>query len=221
MMQKKKAIIWDLDGTLMDTLQDLHLAVSHALAVYGMPQRTLEQTRMAVGNGVRKLMMRSIPEGEANPQFEDVFGEFRRYYVDHCRDHSGPYPGVIEALAALREMRVKMAIVSNKLQAGVDELYAEWFAPYVDVAIGERPPIPRKPAPDMVHLALDALCIQPEEAYYVGDSDVDILTAQASHLDCLSVLWGFRDEDFLLAHGATRLVASPHEIVQLMSHQPQ
>ena len=215
---KYNTIIWDLDGTLLDTLQDLYLAVNHALRTYQLPERTLDEVRQFVGNGVRNLMKRAVKGGEEHPQFEDIFAEFKSYYVVHCQENTGLYPGIAEALRMLKQKGVRMAVVSNKLQAGVDELYKAYFHDCVEVAIGERPGIPRKPQPDMVNLAISELGLDKaqEGIVYVGDSDVDILTAKNSNLPCISVLWGFRDRDFLLQHGATQFAQQPADILRLI-----
>lgn len=212
---KYTTIIWDLDGTLMDTLQDLWLSVNHALRTYRMPKRTYEEVRMFVGNGVRKLMERAVPDGEANPQFGDVFDEFKRHYMQHCKDNTGFYPGISETLKTLKAQGIRMAIVSNKLQAGVTELHHEWFADTIEVAIGEREGIKRKPAPDMVEAALRELGVEKDNAVYVGDSDVDLATALNSGLPCISVLWGFRDRRFLEQHGATCFAEKPEDIITI------
>ena len=212
----KKVIIWDLDGTLMDTLQDLYLATNHALRAFGMPERSLDEVRYFVGNGVRRLIQLAVPQGDSNPLFEEVFKEFKAYYVEHCQDNTDLYPGIADTLQALKEAGYRMAVVSNKLQTGVDELHKEYFSQYIDVAIGERQGINRKPAPDMVLLALQELGTDKEEAVYIGDSDVDIMTARNSELPCISVLWGFRDRDFLLEHGATTFARQPGDIIDLL-----
>lgn len=216
MKQKISAIIWDLDGTLMDTLQDLADAVNHALDCFGMPQHDLEEIRQFVGNGVRRLMQLSVPEGEDNPQFEQVFAEFKAYYILHCKDHTCLYDGIQETLHALKAKGYRMAVVSNKLQSGVDELYEQYFKDTIEVAIGERPEMARKPAPDMVHAAIKALGIPMEEAVYIGDSDVDIATARNSGLPCISVLWGFRSKEFLLNHGGVVFSETPLDIIELL-----
>lgn len=212
----RKVIIWDLDGTLMDTLQDLYLATNHALRAFGMPERSLDEVRCFVGNGVRRLIQLAVPQGDSNPLFEDVFKEFKAYYVEHCQDNTDLYPGIADTLQALKEAGYRMAVVSNKLQTGVDELHKEYFSQYIDVAIGERQGISRKPAPDMVVQALQELGADKEEAVYIGDSDVDIMTARNSGLPCISVLWGFRDRDFLLEHGATTFAQQPRDIIDLL-----
>ena len=210
---KYKAIIFDLDGTLTDTLEDLYLSTNHALRSCGLPERTLEEVRRFVGNGVRKLIERAVPPQTDAQVLEQCFEAFRAHYVIHCQDHTCLYPGIAYLLTALHAKGYKMAVVSNKLQAGVDELADAYFGGLIDVAIGEQPGIPRKPAPDMVLSAMQRLGVGPEETVYVGDSDVDLQTAEGAGLPCISVLWGFRSRDFLLAHGATTLVREPKEIL--------
>ena len=217
---KKTTIIWDLDGTLMDTLQDLANAVNHALRKFHLPEHTIEEIRQYVGNGVRRLMILSVPQGEQHPQFEEIFAEFKAYYVVHCKDNTKPYDGIVNVIRQLHDRGVRQAIVSNKLQGGVTELHEEWFRGIIDVAIGETPDVQRKPAPDMVNKAIAALREKfgiapdaPVEAVYIGDSDVDLMTARNAGLPCISVLWGFRSKDFLLAHGATTFAEKPQDII--------
>lgn len=208
-----KAVIFDLDGTLLDTLEDLADATNWALRQNGMPERRLEEVRRFVGNGVRRLMERAVPEGTEPALFEKTFADFKSYYVDHCQVKTRLYDGIPEMLRELKARGLRMAIVSNKLQAGVDELYDRYFRDTVEVAIGERPGMQRKPAPDMVRLALQELGVAADEAVYVGDSEVDILTARNSGLPCISVLWGFRDREFLLQHGATWFMETPDPLL--------
>ena len=212
----KKAVIFDLDGTLLDTLQDLAAAANWALRHNGLPERTLDEVRQFVGNGVGKLMERAVglPANEALTQ--RALSDFKSYYVAHCQDATCLYPGIREILQMLRQRGIRTAIVSNKLQAGVTELHRAYFSDLVEVAVGERPEVRRKPAPDMVFVALRELDVAPEEALYVGDSDVDIQTAAAAHMPCISVLWGFRDRDFLLAHGAKELASHPDELLNYL-----
>ena len=211
---KKNTVIFDLDGTLLDTLQDLADATNYALRKQGMPERTIEEVRQFVGNGVRLLMIRAIPGGEENPLFEETFALFKSYYGEHCNDHTRPYEGIMELLAALREKGYAVAIVSNKIDFAVKELSKLYFQGIVPVAIGEKEGIRRKPAPDTVFEALKELGRTKEEAVYVGDSDVDIETAQNAGMPCISVLWGFRDQAFLKAHGASHSAAKAEEILK-------
>lgn len=217
MARKITTIVWDLDGTLMDTLQDLAEAVNYALCSFGMPLHTIDEIRQYVGNGVRRLMILSVPEGEKNERFEEVFATFKAYYMEHCKDHTCLYNGITETLQELKKRGYRMAVVSNKLQSGVDELYQEYFRETIEVAIGERPEMARKPAPDMVHKALADMGVSQEEAVYIGDSDVDLATARNAGLPCVSVLWGFRDMDFLSAHGATTFATEPKDILSIVS----
>lgn len=224
-LTKYKTIIWDLDGTLMDTLVDLMLAVNYALVQNGMPERSLEEVRQFVGNGVKRLIERAVPSGTNAEVTDKVLADFKSYYVEHCQDNSGLYSGMHATLQALKQRGVRMAVVSNKLQKGVTELCESkirtldtgehiCMMDYMDVAIGERPEVARKPAADMVYKAFEEMGIDKEDAVYVGDSDVDIATARNAGLPCISVLWGFRDEQFLLQHGATTCIATPQEILE-------
>lgn len=209
-------LIFDLDGTLLDTLQDLADSTNYALSLQGLPTRTLDEIRRFVGNGVRKLIERAVPDGENNPCFAATFASFKEHYVYNCRNKTALYPGIAQLLKQLCSQGYKLAIVSNKLQSGVDELYQSYFTDCVQVAIGECPEVQPKPAPDMVYAALEALDSNRREAVYIGDSEVDIETARNAGLPCISVLWGFRDRDFLIRHGATRLADSPERIKDLL-----
>ena len=209
-----KTYIFDLDGTLLDTLQDLANAVNYALRCHDMPEHSLDDVRRFVGNGVRLLMERAVPDGAQHPQFEAAFATFRHYYMQHSLDHTRPYDGIAETLRELKARGCRLAVVSNKMMAATQELVAHFF-PEVEVAIGEHEAegIRKKPAPDTVVEALRQLGVGREEAVYVGDSDVDLQTAANSGLPCISVLWGFRDRQFLLEHGAVTLVSSPLELL--------
>ena len=212
-------IIWDLDGTLLDTLDDLAAATNHALRTWGMRERTRDEVRQFVGNGVRMLITRAVDGGEENPLFDNVFRTFKEYYIDHCQDTTRLYDGIMETLLSLRRMGIRMGVVSNKLQAGVTELNAAWLDGMMDVAVGEREGTKRKPAPDMVEIAMREMGAKRETTVYIGDSDVDIETARNARLDCISVLWGFRDREFLIEHGAKTLVSRPQDIIDIISTQ--
>ncbi|MCR5820995.1 MAG: HAD family hydrolase [Bacteroidaceae bacterium] len=214
--RKVKAVVFDLDGTLLDTLDDLADATNYALRQNGMPERTVEEVRMFVGNGVKRLIERAVADGTGRDVFERTFADFKAYYIRHCQDKTRLYDGIMEMLHTLHGRGLKLAIVSNKLQAGVDELHELYFKDTVEVAIGEREGISRKPAPDMVETALKALGVRASEAVYIGDSDVDLATAANSGLPCISVLWGFRDRAFLETHGATTFAESPAEVCAIV-----
>lgn len=218
-MVKYATVIFDLDGTLMDTLDDLAASTNFALAEMGFPIRSLEEVRNFVGNGVRKLMERAVPEGTPACEVDAALAAFREHYAVHCSDHSAPYPGVYDALAGLARAGLKMAIVSNKPDCEVKRLNGLFFADYIGVAVGENESagIPKKPSPEMVLGAMRMLDCDRSECLYVGDSDVDILTAKNAGIDCLSVTWGFRSADFLLQHGASRLVNFPNQLLEVIA----
>ncbi len=212
----KRTFIFDLDGTLLDTLQDLTDSANYALRQYGMPEHSIDDVRRFVGNGVRKLMEQAVPNGIENSQFDEVFSAFRRHYMEHSLDTTKPYDGITEVLQELQRRGHKMAVVSNKMMAATQDLVAHFF-PEIDVAIGENEAkgIRKKPAPDSVYEALKQLGVEKENAVYVGDSDVDLQTAHNSGLPCISVLWGFRDREFLMKHGATCVVKRPEELLNI------
>ena len=212
-MRDFKTYIFDLDGTLLSTLNDLASSTNYALRWAGMPERTIEEVRMFVGNGVKLLMERAIPEGVNNPKFEETYAKFREHYMEHNLDTTRPYDGVPELLHELKRRGKHLAIVSNKFYAATQDLAKHFFPDTIEVAIGERENIRKKPAPDTVLEALRQLNVSKEDAVYIGDSDVDIMTAKNCGLPCISVLWGFRDKDFLIQHGGTIFVNKPSEIL--------
>ena len=201
-------VIFDLDGTLLDTLEDLKDAVNAALEQSGYPQRTLEEIRRMVGNGVAMLLRRAVPEGADH---EPVLARFRAYYAIHCQDKTKPYDGIAEVLAVLGE-RYPLAIVSNKLDSAVKELCAKEFPGIY--ALGEVAGCPRKPAPDMVYQAMSAIGVT--DCIYVGDSEVDAATAKNAGVKCVSVLWGFRDRQELLEAGAEYFCEEPAQLPRII-----
>lgn len=213
-MKQYKTYIFDLDGTLLNTLGDLAAATNHALRQFGMPEHSVDDIRRFVGNGIRLLMERAVPDGADNPRFEACFDTFRQYYMEHSLDTTAPYDGIIPLIRALKRRGSRMAVVSNKFYAATRELVAHFF-PEIPVAVGEHEAegIRKKPAPDTVDEAFRLLGVGKDEAVYVGDSDVDLATARNSGLPCISVLWGFRDRQFLASHGATTFAVHPLDII--------
>lgn len=220
-MNSFSTYIFDLDGTLLDTLGDLAASVNYALRTHGMPEHSVDDVRRFVGNGVRKLMERAVPDGADNPRFDAAFATFRQHYMAHSLDTTRPYEGIPEALEALKARGCHLAVVSNKMMAATQELCRHFFPDTIEVAIGEDEAagIRRKPAPDTVFAALKALGVGKENAVYVGDSDVDIQTACNAGLRCISVLWGFRDRDFLISHGAQTFITHPAELLTMGKKQ--
>lgn len=210
----KKAVIFDLDGTLLNTLDDLADSTNYALSRFGYPTRTIDEVRQFVGNGVAKLIERAIPEGKNNPNFEKCLAIFKENYAQNMYNKTAPYNGIIEMLSNLKSKGIKIAVVSNKFDLAVKELCKKYFEGFIDFAAGENEAqgIRKKPAPDTVISVLNKFNFAPEDAVYVGDSDVDIMTAKNSKMPCISVTWGFRDEKFLLENGATILINAPSEI---------
>lgn len=205
--------IFDLDGTLLNTINDLAASTNYALRSAGMPEHSVDDVRRFVGNGVKKLMERAIPDGLNNPDFDETYATFRKHYLEHSLDTTKPYDGIPEVLAELKRRGKKLAIVSNKFYAATQELARHFFPDTIEVAIGERENIRKKPAPDTVLEAMHQLGVGKEGTVYIGDSDVDIDTAHNVEVPCISVLWGFRDREFLLAHGATTLIERPEQLL--------
>lgn len=202
-MNSVKTVLWDLDGTLLDTLEDLADGVNHALKAFSHPERSLEEIRSFVGNGSRALIACCLPKGLEHPQFEEIHTEFQSYYRNHCQIKTKAFEGVLPLLKRLKDKGLKMSIVSNKPHPAVVKLAADYFDALVENAVGEKPGVPRKPARDMIVNAMAELSASPESTVYVGDSEVDVKTAANAGIPCISVCWGFRDESELKQAGAT------------------
>ena len=208
-----RAVIWDLDGTLLDTLGDLAASTNAALQKSGLPQRTVDEVRRFVGNGIGKLIHRAVPEGCPAETEKRVLDDFVAHYAQHSRDTTRPYDGVLPMLDALIARGVKLGIVSNKIDFAVRELSAAYFGERMQVAVGDDPSRRRKPAPDSVLEAMRQLGVTKEETVYVGDSDVDVLTAHNAGVTCCAVSWGFRSEDCLREAGAEHIAATPEALL--------
>ena len=206
--------IFDLDGTLLDTLADLAASCNHAMRAVQLPEHSTDDVRRFVGNGVRKLIERAVPDGDHNPLFESALSIFRQHYLEHSLDTTKPYDGILPLLRELKTRGKTVAVVSNKFDAATKSLCQHFFSGLVDVAIGESEHVRKKPAPDTVLEVMRQVGATKGQVVYIGDSDVDIATAANCGIPCISVLWGFRDRDFLLAHGATSLVEKPSEILE-------
>ncbi len=209
-------VLFDLDGTLMDTLEDLCDSVNHILRERGFPERSSDQIRMALGNGARVLLAKSLPDGEATPGFEEMLSDYDKYYLAHNTIKTKPYEGVHQMLRSLSAKEFKLGVVSNKSDAAAKELVRRFLGDVVSVVIGESRSIRRKPAPDTVLAALRELDSSPWESVYVGDSEVDIKTAAAAKMDCISVAWGFRSRDFLEAAGAKYIAEKPEDVLKIV-----
>ena len=208
-------VIFDLDGTLLDTLDDLMDSCNYALSTIGAPARTRAEIRRFVGNGIRNLMKQAVPGGEDHPRFEEVYTTMQSWYRAHNQIKTAPYPGVQELIRTLQKRGVPMAVVSNKPDSSVQILMKQWF-PEITVGVGETQGLRRKPERDMVDYALDKLGTPAAHAVYVGDSEVDLATAANAELDCISVTWGFRDRELLEQKGARQFADTAEELLALL-----
>lgn len=215
-MCKVSSVLFDLDGTLLDTLDDLAAAVNHALCAVGLPRRTRPEVRAFLGNGIRALMRRAVGESCSDEMAGRAFEAFRLHYLAHCMERTRPFDGVPALLGRLRAAGVATAIVSNKADEAVQLLRRRFFDGQIEVAVGESATVRRKPSPDAIFRALELVGCPPAEAVYVGDSEVDLEAARNAGIPCVTVLWGFRDEPFLRQAGATRLVRTPAELARLL-----
>ena len=212
---KYKLAVFDMDGTILDTLEDLTISTNYALERAGLPARSIEEIRQFVGNGVRMLIKRAAAaagDPDAAARTEQIFDDFFAHYTAHCADHTKPYAGIPELLRRLKEEGCLLAVVSNKADPAVQDLCRVHFPGLFDCALGEKPGIAKKPAPDMVNAVLAQLHLGREDAVYIGDSEVDIQTAANAGLDAVIVTWGFRDAPFLSEQGAKDPVDTPQEV---------
>ena len=215
---KKQLIIFDLDGTLLNTLDDLADSTNIMLKHFNYPARTKEEVRNFVGNGVAKLIERAIPDGKNNPKFEDCLNMFKQIYPKNMYYKTAPYPHIIEMLETLKINGYKTAVVSNKFDLAVKDLCKNYFPNLIDFASGENEAggIKKKPAPDTVLNVLKFFGLENSDAIYVGDSEVDIQTAKNCGMECISVIWGFKDKEFLINNGAKIIADKPSQITHFL-----
>lgn len=209
---KYKLAVFDMDGTILYTLQDIVDSMNRALRKNNLPETTLKDMRVYIGNGIMNEVRRSVPENASEETIQKVFRDFNEDYAKHCSDTTKPYEGISELLKDLREMGILTAVVSNKGDYAVQELMKQYFDGLFDAGVGEKEGIERKPAPDTVYAVLDALKIDKDEAVYIGDSEVDIDTAKNARMDCILVSWGYRDKPDMYAKGASRIVDTMDEL---------
>lgn len=201
-----------MDGTILDTLDDLKDSLNYALRLSGFPERTEDEVRRFVGNGIKKLIERGVPGDTPAEMTDKVHSDFTHYYKKHCRDKTKPYDGICKLISSLKEKGMMCAVVSNKDDYAVSLLCDEYFKGLFDYSVGSREGVRKKPYPDSVYAVLDALSVKKEDAVYIGDSEVDIQTAKNASLPYVTVLWGFRDRDFLLLNGAKVTAETPDEL---------
>lgn len=211
-----KLLIFDLDGTILNTLEDLCNSTNYALEAHNFPTRTIEEVRKFVGNGIKKLIERAVPSGTSSEAIEQVLDTFKKHYALHCADKTSPYDGIMELLTALRAQGFLTAVVSNKADFAVQSLCNDYFPGMFDFVVGEREGIRRKPYPDSVEEVLTKLQVKKEQAVYIGDSEVDIQTAKNAGMLSIAVSWGFREEALLREQGAENIVNKPSEILNFI-----
>lgn len=212
----KHAVIFDLDGTLLNTLGDLRAATNHALEVRGLPPHSMEEIRQFIGNGIRLLICRAMPEGTPEAEIDAALDDFKAYYAAHIRDRTVPYDGIPQLLTALRKRGIKVAVLSNKIDSASQQLIEYFFPGKTDVVFGEHVGVPRKPDPTSCRMVMQQLGVQPEQVLYVGDSGTDMQTAKNAGLYAVGVTWGFRSKEVLLKYGADVLVHRPEQILQIL-----
>ena len=201
-----KLVIFDMDGTILDTLEDLARSTNYALVYNDLPRRKVLEVKNFVGNGMEKLIQRAVPAGTDEKLIQKVLEDFKAHYKEHCKDNTGPYFGINELLWNLKNVGIKTAVVSNKGDFAVQELCKQFFTGLFDFAVGEKQNVRRKPYPDSVNEVLSKLKVEKKDAVYIGDSEVDIETAKNAGVDCISVSWGFREKEILIGAGATKIV---------------
>lgn len=212
----KHAVIFDLDGTLLNTLGDLRAATNHALEVRGLPPHSMEEIRQFIGNGIRLLICRAMPEGTPEAEIDAALDDFKAYYAAHIHDRTVPYDGIPQLLTALRKRGIKVAVLSNKIDSASQQLIEYFFPGKTDVVFGEHVGVPRKPDPTSCRMVMQRLGVQPEQVLYVGDSGTDMQTAKNAGLYAVGVTWGFRSKEVLLEYGADILVHRPEQILQIL-----
>lgn len=213
---KYRLAMFDLDGTILNTLEDLTDSVNAVLQKHGFPTHSLDSICSFVGNGIFTLIQKALPANTDEEKLNAVFADFKVYYAAHCADKTKPYEGIVDLLSELRRAGVLTAVVSNKADFAVKELADRYFNGLFDVAVGEREGVPRKPAPDSVFAVMRSLGCSAEESVYIGDSDVDVKTAKNANVDGIFVKWGFRSAKVLRACGAKMLVSTPDEIAKII-----
>lgn len=213
LIMKYKLAIFDMDGTILNTLDDLAISLNYALRNVGFPERTISEVKSFVGNGIHRLIELGVPADTSVAETEKVYQLFIEHYTVHCTDNTRPYDGIQKALKEIKDAGILTAVVSNKADYAVQDLCLEFFDGLFDYAIGEKEDLRKKPSPDAVYEVLTNLNIEKSDAVYIGDSEVDIQTAQNSGLDCITVAWGFREIDSLLASGATTIISDPNELL--------
>lgn len=212
---KYNTYIFDLDGTILDTLLDLANAVNFAMRSKGYPERTVDEVRSFIGNGIRVLIRRAVPQGTEDKDYNEALEIFTKYYLKHIADYTKPYDGIIDVINELKSKGCKTAVVSNKAHFAAQAVVKDFFGDIFDIVVGKMDEFPPKPEPDSLLYTIKTLGVEKSDCIYIGDSDVDVLTAHNAGLPCIGVTWGNRDEDVLLASGAEYIARTPSDILKI------
>ena len=212
---KYSTYIFDLDGTLLDTLLDLANAVNFAMRAKGYPERTTREVRSFIGNGIKVLIKRAVPDGTSEKDYAEALEIFTKYYLEHISDNTKPYDGMIDVVKTLKSNNCKVAVLSNKAHFAAQAVVSDFFGDIFDIVVGKMDEFPSKPEPDSLFYTMKTLGVRAEDCVYIGDSDVDVLTAHNAGLPCIGVTWGNRDEDILVSSGAEYIANTPKEILDI------
>lgn len=213
---KYDAVIFDLDGTLTDTLTDLRSSVNYALSRFGFSERTAEEIRSFVGNGVKRLIYLSVPENTPDEISEECLAVFKEYYAANSLVETRPYDGIIDILKMLKKNNIKTAVVTNKMHSAAADIVEFFFGNLIDATVGQIDGIAQKPQPDGIYKALEILGVSKEKSVYIGDSEVDCITAKNADIPCIGVTWGFRSKEVLLENGADFIAETAAELNNLL-----
>ncbi|MBR5599275.1 MAG: HAD family hydrolase [Alphaproteobacteria bacterium] len=209
-------IIFDLDGTLLDTSIDLHNALNYALKAHNLSQKTKQETLSYLGNGIDILVAKALENGKQNKDYPAVFNTFKTYYEQHLNDYTAPYKDIIELLTILKNKNYKLGIISNKFDEAVQELHQKFFQNLIDQSLGTSATISKKPSPDGIKLLIQQQNAINENNIFIGDSEIDIQTAHNANIPCISVSWGFRDREFLKSHNAIQIIDTPLDLLKIL-----
>lgn len=212
-----KGVIFDMDGTILNTIEDIKISVNHAMRHFNLKEKTLQEVKDGVGSGAINLIEDIVPKGTSKEDIYKIYRVYQDHYDKHSNDHTGPYPGILDLLKHLKDAGYKLAVVSNKLEYLVQELNHQTFKDYFDVSIGETKDIPIKPAPDMLYKALNLLNLSKDEVLFIGDSDVDMMTATNANIKSVGVTWGYRSKEVLLKHKASYIINQADELIKIIN----
>jgi phosphoglycolate phosphatase len=212
-----KGIIFDMDGTILNTIDDIQASVNYAMRSFNLPEKTLQEVKDGVGRGAINLIEDVVPKGTSKADILKIYETYQSYYDKHTNDLTGPYPGILDLLKSLKEQGYKLAVVSNKYRYLVETLNHDIFKDYFDISMGEMDGIPIKPAPDMIHIALKEMNLSQNEVIFIGDSDVDMMTATNANINSIGVTWGYRSKEILIKHKANYIIDEPKDIIKIIN----